>query len=142
VLYNNFEATFSEWHFTVYGTKAAGVIDVFRDVLVTIPNDRQHLAVDVMRTTAMAVGTHLSGVFRSGLAMLGGKLLYGNEEVVRRFLDAIETRTPPEGISGQDGLGVLRLQHRILELARQPSQPSSGSSKAQVAAREVTGETS
>lgn len=120
VLYNNFEAPVSEWHFTVFGTKAAGIIDVFRDVLVVLPNDGQHLSLEVMRTTWSAVGWHLWGVFTSGLAMLRGRLLYGNEEVFRRFLDAVETGQAPADINGSDGLAVVRSLHQILDLAAQP----------------------
>jgi scyllo-inositol 2-dehydrogenase (NADP+) len=114
VLYNNFEAPVSEWHFTVYGTRAVGIIDVFRDVLVTVPYDGEHRAADVMRTSFAAISSHLAGVVRSGLRMLSGRLLYGNEEIVKRFLDAVETGTLPREISGEDGLAVLRLQHRII----------------------------
>lgn len=117
VLYNNFEAPVSEWHFAVMGTKQMGVIDVFRDVLVRLPNDNQHLAMDVMRTSYAGIRTHLAGVFTSGLAMLRGKLLYGNDEVVRRFLDAIETGRSPGDTSAEDGLAVLKLQHEIVRRA-------------------------
>jgi scyllo-inositol 2-dehydrogenase (NADP+) len=118
ILYNNFEAPVSEWHFIVYGEKAMAAIDVFRDVLVVLPNDNQHLAADVMRTSGALLFTHLRGVFVSGLQMLRGKLLYGNEEVVRRFLDAIQTGVPPLGISGRDGLEVLKMQLAVVEAAQ------------------------
>jgi len=117
-LYNNFEAPISEWHFIVYGTKAVGVIDLFRDILITIPNDGQHLAVDVLRSSLMLTGSHLWGVFTAGLRMFRGKHLYGNETVVQQFLDAIEFESPLKGISAEDGLRVLRLQHEMLRQAR------------------------
>lgn len=118
VLYNNFEAPVSEWQFAVYGTRAVGIVDVFRDVLVVLPNDREHRAGDVLRTSAVAIASHVSGVVRSGLRLLTGKLLYGNDEVVRRFLDAVEDGKEPAGISAEDGLAIARLQHAILDEAR------------------------
>jgi scyllo-inositol 2-dehydrogenase (NADP+) len=114
VLYNNFEAPVSEWQFIVYGEKALASIDVFRDVLVVLPNDGQHLPGDIMRTTQRLVSTHLTGVFTSGVALLRKRLLFGNEEIVRRFLDAIETGEPPRDMSGADGLAIVRLQHELI----------------------------
>jgi hypothetical protein len=126
VLYNNFEAPVSEWQFAVYGSRAVGIIDVFRDVLVVLPNDGEHRAADVLRTSAVAIAHHLSGVVRSGLRLLAGKLLYGNEEVVRRFLDAVEGGKDPAGISAEDGLAITRLQHAILDAARASGGGASG----------------
>lgn len=114
---NMFEAPVSEWHFCVLGSKAVGIIDIFRDVLVVLPNDGQHLALDVMRTTFLGVGNHLWGVLSSGIQMLKGNLLYGNEEVFRRFLDAVESGKQPESISGEDGLQVVRALNEMIEMA-------------------------
>ena len=117
ILYNNFESPVSEWHFAVLGTRAVGIIDVFRDVLVALPNDGQHLAAQVLRSTWAGVSSHLWGVLTSGIASLRGRLLYGNEEVCRRFLAAVQTGVPPAGVSAEEGLAVLRLQHAILAAA-------------------------
>ena len=117
VLYNNFEAPISEWHFVVCGEKKVAAIDVFRDVLVVVPNDGQHLPADILRTSAAGVLTHLWGVLTSGILLTRGRLFYGNDEVVRRFFDAIESGTPPRDVSGEDGLEIVLLQHRLLEMA-------------------------
>lgn len=117
-MYVNFESPVSEWHFTVFGTRGVGIVDLFRDVLVTLPNDGQHLPFDVLRTSWAAAVTHVRGVLRSGFAFLRRRLFYGNDEVMRRFLDAISTGKPPEGISGEDGLAVVRLQHAMLNTAQ------------------------
>jgi len=117
VLYNNFEAPISEWQFIVYGTKRAACIDIFRDILVQIPHDGEHYAKDVLRSSLWMVGTHLFGFLSSGIKLLQGKLSYGNDEVLHRFLNAIETGLEPEGISAEDGLKVLELQHEILSYA-------------------------
>jgi predicted dehydrogenase len=117
VLYNNFEATVSEWHFAIYGTRAAAIIDVFRDVLVVLPHDGQHLSREVIRTSLKSIYDHLWGTFTSGLQMLRGRLLYGNDEVVRRFLDAVETGRPPEAISAEDGARMIHALDCVLRVA-------------------------
>jgi predicted dehydrogenase len=111
----NFEAPVSEWHVAVLGDKGMGVVDLFRDIAVFTPNDRDHRALDVLRTSGSATWHHWVGYLRSGPGHLAGKLRYGNDEIFRRFHAAIGSGTPPEGISGDDAIAVLRVQHWILE---------------------------
>ncbi|MDQ6877248.1 MAG: Gfo/Idh/MocA family oxidoreductase [Candidatus Dormibacteraeota bacterium] len=111
----NFEAPVSEWHLTVIGSRGLAVIDVFRDVLVLVRNDREHLARHIVTTTAGAVGSHLMGVGRSGVRLALGRLAYGNDIVMARFAEACRTRIAPSGISARDGLEVVRLQRAVLD---------------------------
>ena len=110
----NFEAPVSEWHVAVVGERALGIVDLFRDIAVHVPNDRGHRALDVLRTTASSTWHHWRGYLRSGLGHARGTLLYGNEEVFRRFHAAIATGREPAGIGPDDALAVLRLQHWIV----------------------------
>jgi hypothetical protein len=57
--------------------------------------------------------------FVSGPRHLAGVLLYGNDEVFRRFGAAVRSGGEPRGISAADALAVLRMQHDILERASQ-----------------------
>jgi len=110
-----FVGAVSEWMLVVMGTKGTVVADFFRDVCFTIPDDKGHLTPDVLRTQASAVGGHLGGTFRAGVARLRGHLDYGNDEVMRRFTAAIQTGVAPAGISGIDGrnvVAVLEAAHR------------------------------
>jgi predicted dehydrogenase len=114
----NFTAPVSEWHLTVIGSDALAVVDVFRDVLVTTRNDGEHLGRHILRTTADAVTSHLGGVARSGALNVAGKLAYGNDVVIARFVEACRTRVAPKDIAAADGVEVVRLQHEVLERAR------------------------
>jgi predicted dehydrogenase len=116
-LYMNFEAPVSEWHLCIVGERRLAVLDVFRDILVEMPPDGGHLARDIMRTSACATISHWRGVVTSGLLLVRRRLLYGNEEVVRRFAAAVRGGAQPEGIDIADGLRVLRLQHAIMSVA-------------------------
>lgn len=109
-----FEAPVSEWHLAVLGSKRLAVVDVFRDVLVVTPNDRRHGPADIMRTSGATIISHLWGVAQSGGLLLTGRLSYGNDEVIRRFVHACQTGQPPAGISAVDGLRVVELQHQVL----------------------------
>jgi predicted dehydrogenase len=113
----SFEAPVSEWHLAVLGEDGLGTVDLFRDSASFIPNDRSHEALNVFRTSAAATWHHWRGYLRSGPGHLRRNLLYGNQEVFRRFRDAIVDGRTLEGIGPDDALAVLRLQHRIIEAA-------------------------
>lgn len=111
----NFEAPLSEWHVAVLGEDGLGVVDLFRDIAVFTPNDRDHRALQVLRTSASASWHHWRGYLRSGAGHVTGTLRYGNDEVFRRFHHAIVHGGRPAGIDADDALAVLRIQHWILE---------------------------
>jgi predicted dehydrogenase len=111
----NFEAPVSEWHVAVMGDRGMGVVDLFRDIAVFMPNDGDHRAPEVLRTSASAGWHHWLGYVRSGPRHMLGRLRYGNDEVFRRFHAAIGSGEPPQGIDAADALAVLRVQHWILE---------------------------
>jgi predicted dehydrogenase len=112
----NFAASLSEWQFVVVGEEATAAFDIFRDVLVVLRNDRGHRGRDVLRTSATLAGRHLSGVATSGARLVGRRLLYGNDEVVRRFLDAVEgDRSQIDDIEGQRGVEVIACLEAILD---------------------------
>ncbi len=117
-LYMNFESPISEWQLCVMGARKIATVDVFRDVLVVTPCDRSHQAADILRTSFAAASSHFWGVFVSGMRLITKNLLYGNEEVFRRFLGAVRTGTIPAEISSEDGLQVLRMQHEIIDKAQ------------------------
>jgi scyllo-inositol 2-dehydrogenase (NADP+) len=113
----SFEAPLSEWHVAVLGDKGMGTVDLFRDIAVFTPNDRDHRALEVLRTSASASWHHWRGYLRSGAGHVRGTLRYGNDEVFRRFHVAVSSGGRPEGIDAEDALAVLRVQHWILEAA-------------------------
>lgn len=110
----HFSAPLSEWHFAVMGDEAMGIIDVFRDIYIRLPNDDLHTAKTVIRSSLTATAQHWLQHFSSGLKHLSGTLDYGNNEVYRRFAKAIRTREAPPGISSTAAVEVLRMQHQLL----------------------------
>jgi scyllo-inositol 2-dehydrogenase (NADP+) len=113
-----FDTAMSEWQLVLMGTRETLLADIFRDILVRLPSDRNHGARDILATSANAVGGHLWGTLSSGLLHLRGALDYGNDEVVRRFVAAVEEGKEPEGISASDGLLVVAAMARVAEAIR------------------------
>jgi scyllo-inositol 2-dehydrogenase (NADP+) len=115
-LHCNFESPVSEWHLMVFGEKRLAVVDIFRDIYISLPNDEQHSTMKVLRTSMSATGQHLWQHIVSGIPHLTGKLMYGNKEVFARFAGGVrgdETALSP--VSAESALAVLRLQHEIVE---------------------------
>ena len=111
----HFEAPVSEWHIVLLGTKCAVGIDLFRDLLVIVPNDNSHLGRDILRTSAAAGFGHLMGTLKSGLGTVTGRLTYGNDEVMRRFCLACQGEVEAiSGISASDGIAVVSMQHTVI----------------------------
>ena len=111
----NFEAPISEWYVIVSGEKRLGIVDVFRDIYITLPNDGTHDARRVLRTSWTATLQHWRQHFTSGIPYLTGALLYGNDEVFDRFAQAIGGDAAAlEPIGASSALSVLRLQHAII----------------------------
>jgi scyllo-inositol 2-dehydrogenase (NADP+) len=109
-----FEAPLSEWHVAVLGDKAAGVVDVFRDIYLRLPNDGLHVTSTVLRTSWRATAMHWGRHFINGPLHLRGTLLYGNRTVFQRFGASVRSGVAPVGISARDALDVLRMQHDII----------------------------
>jgi predicted dehydrogenase len=112
-----FEAPLSEWHVAVAGERFLGDVDVFRDIYIRVPNDGAHTAWPVLRTSLSATWSHWWQHLLSGPGHLAGTLSYGNEEVFRRFADAVRSGGDPAEIGPDDALAVLRMQHEVLERA-------------------------
>jgi scyllo-inositol 2-dehydrogenase (NADP+) len=113
----NFSSPVSEWQLVLMGTRQLVAVDIFRDISVLLPNDGAHEARQVLRTTLRGVGEHMAGVVRSGMGHVSGRLLYGNETVARRFLDAVCDRGDLAGLHGRDGLAVVKTIHELLARA-------------------------
>lgn len=114
VLRMNFRAGLSEWFLIVHGSDRTGILDIFRDVYFSLPNDGRHLPWQVVRTSAAAIVWHIVGTFWSVGKVLRGKYWCGNDRVVRMFVAAILDGQSLGSIDAEVGLRVNRLQHEIM----------------------------
>jgi scyllo-inositol 2-dehydrogenase (NADP+) len=113
-LHMSFAAALSEWQLFVLCDRATLVCDIFRDILVTLPDDGRHHPGQIFRSSVAGSLGHWAGVATSGLRFVTGRLDYGNAEVFRRFARAITDGVAPSGISGEDGRAVVAALHRTL----------------------------
>lgn len=113
-----FASAVSEWHVILFGTRRTAIIDLFRDILVVLPDDGGHGSLEVLRTSWSALAGHLRGVLTSGIRHATRQLDYGNREVMRRFADAVLTGAPLDGISARDGLAVVEMMEAFRAVER------------------------
>ena len=110
----NFETAISEWHLAVHGSRQIAIADIFRDVLISTPNDGAHRARDILKTSFSIIRSHLSGTARSGVQLLRKRLYYGTDQLLDRFTDAVLFNSEMHGMSVEDGLEVTKLQYEVI----------------------------
>jgi predicted dehydrogenase len=84
-----FGAPISEWHVGLIGQHEVIGLDLFRDITVSIGNDGQHKAVDILRTSMRGVFGHASGFATSGARYLSHRLFWGHDVLIQKFVDSI-----------------------------------------------------
>lgn len=112
-LHMTFVGAISEWLLVIFGSRQTAVIDFFRDIHLTLPNDGRHETIDVLRTSMRALAGHVGGFAASGNKHVRGALDYGNHEVFRRFAAAVLDDAPLDRISAQDGRAVVEVMETI-----------------------------
>ena len=114
-LHCNFESPVSEWYLAIFGEKRLAIVDVFRDIYLSLPNDGEHNTRTVFRTSVTATWQHFFQHVTSGLPHLTGRLSYGNEEVFSRFRRAVDGAIDDLApIGPESAVAVLSLQHAII----------------------------
>lgn len=85
----NFHSPVCEWHYIVSFKKQIFIYDFFKDILISLPTDNEHLAKDVLGNSLRQTLQYWGQFFANGLKMATGNLLYGHDEVMTRFVNAI-----------------------------------------------------
>lgn len=89
-----FDSPVSEWHLMIVARKKILILDLFRDILIQLKPDGAHGALDIARTSGGLVGGHLAGFAATGTKLVRGRQSWGHEELMGRFIDAIQGRGP------------------------------------------------
>lgn len=109
-----FDAPLSEWFFVICGTKRLAVIDIFRDIIVHVGQERSHSPLEVLQTAISGIGQFGYGIVKSGVHTLRGDLFFGFGTLLDQYLQSLDySDTPP--ISSEKGYEVLKGSHSILD---------------------------
>jgi len=110
----SFRSPISEWLLAVVGTRRVLMLDIFRDILVVQSPDGAHGTSDVLKSSLRAYWQGLAGFATSGALFSAGRLFYGHETLVRRFIDSIVDGSPLP-VPPEEGLAVVQTMQSILE---------------------------
>lgn len=106
-------APLSEWVFILFCSRSVLVFDLFRDILIHLPPEQAHNARDVLRTARTGTLQLWEGIGASGIRSARGKLFFGHDLLIRRFLDAVR-RGEKSPVPPAHGWQVVALIEDIL----------------------------
>lgn len=113
-----YNASLTEWFVCLTGDKATGYYDVYRDIYIRLPNDRTHAVLNTLRTSLYAISQHLLYHIPNALAFLTGRMDYGTDEVIRRFVRSINSGLSDEWISHSSTLKISALHHEAINVVK------------------------
>ncbi len=118
-IFLNFEAPICEWFFVVSGDKKIAFYDLFKDILIVVPTDNEHYALDILKTSWRATFQYWANFAKNGIKMTTGNLLYGHEIVMQKFVDAIASGNDIDtSINGQSGAMTVKYMQDIIKLTK------------------------
>lgn len=119
VLTMSFLAPVSEWILVVVGSKRVLIIDIFRDIVTILRSDESHSPRDVLFSSlrfALGLG---KGFLDSGSLYARGRLLYGHDVLIGRFVDSVGGSGEPP-VAASEGAEVVGVMEEILRKASHP----------------------
>ena len=109
----SFLSPVSEWLLLVVGSERVLVFDLFRDILAVLRPDGSHSPREVLSGSLRSALGLAKGFLTSGSLYASGRLLYGHDVLIGRFVDSVlEGGSPP--VSGEDGREVVGAMQEIL----------------------------
>ncbi len=119
-IFINFNSPICEWLFIVCCTKKIGIYDLFKDILVILPTDKEHYAVDILKNSFSYTFQYWWGFIKNGFKMIGGNLLYGHDILISKFVSAIlEDKIISNNFSGVQGQNNIRCLNDIIIKAKE-----------------------
>lgn len=118
-MYMNFNSPICEWGLIIIGEKKIAIYDYFKDILIILKNDNQHYAKDVLRTSVSFFSQFWLGFIRNGLKMIQGKLLYGHDECIKKYVMAIKSHETCFELSGELGQEIVTAMNEVINYAKE-----------------------
>ena len=115
----NFNSPICEWGLILCCEKKIAIYDFFKDILIVISNDNQHLAKDVLRVSLGFSGAFWKGFVLNGVRMARKSLLFGQDVCMNKFFEEIDTGKKCYELSPELGVEVVEIMNDIVrECAR------------------------
>lgn len=99
----DFHSPVCEWYYIVNFKKKIYIYDFFKDILVALPTDNEHLAGDILRNSIRYTWQYWTQFLANGIRMVTGNLLYGHDAVLRSFVRAAQGEPVDESLTAESG---------------------------------------
>ena len=99
----NFHAPVCEWYYTVNFKKQILMYDFFKDILISLPTDNEHLGKDVLLNSVRYTWQYWTQFVGNGFKMITGNLLYGHDHVLRSFTQAVSDGRVDPSLTADNG---------------------------------------
>lgn len=115
-MFMNFNSPICEWGLLLLGTEKIAIYDYFKDILIIIDNDGQHLAKDVLKVSLQFFVGFWKGFVKNGFKMITKDLLYGHDVAIKAFGNAILTGKADPKIDKDIGLEVVAAMNQVVAM--------------------------
>lgn len=116
-IYSAFNSPRDEWIMAIMGTKRVAIIDFFRDAIIELKEGGRHTPYEVLINSLNLIWQMTKETANSGFRFLAKSLYFGHNELIRKFIDAIEKNTEPP-VPAEDGKLVLEIIEQVLGKAQ------------------------
>ena len=99
----NFRSPVCEWYYMVSFKKDIYIYDFFKDILIHLPTDGEHLGKDVLRSSIKYTTQYWGQFIANGMRMVIGDLLYGHDKVLSSFTSAIVDGNVDKFLTAENG---------------------------------------
>jgi len=100
----DFHSPVCEWQYIVNFKKRIFIYDFFKDILISLPTDNEHLAPDILRNSLNYTWQYWTKFIANGFRMMTGNLLYGHDYVLSSFVMAVQgTEKPDQNLIAENG---------------------------------------
>ncbi len=97
----------------IMGTKRVTMIDFFRDIIVEFDEGGSHTPSEVLMDSLNLIWQITRETAQSGFRFLAKNLYFGHDELICRFIDAVEKNSEPP-VPAEKGKLVLKIIEQIL----------------------------
>ena len=87
---------------TIIGTKRVAIIDFFRDTIIELKEGGRHTPFEVLVNSLNFLWQKTKETANSSFRFLAKSLYFGHDEIIRKFIDAVEKNTEPP-VPAKDG---------------------------------------
>ena len=116
-MFLNFNSPVCEWNYVINFEKRIINYDLFRDIIVDLPTDNEHYSKDILKNDLSKTFQYWGRFIKNGFKMITGNLLYGHEDILKKFIKAVRTREVDEYMSGEAGRSTVESMNEIVEKA-------------------------